>query len=340
MGFASVILTGFFFSVLLTFFVRKYAISRSIMDHPDERTSHDISTPRGGGAAFYILWLLFFPVALLNGWLSWQLALTLVPGSIAIGAIGIFDDHYKIRTSVRFLVHISSAIFTVWAGSGFPSMLINGAEVYLGAFGFIFVVLSIAWSINLFNFLDGIDTYASMEGIMVLTSGGFFFLLAGGYDEALLIFFIVASVTGFLVWNIPPAKIFMGDCGSGFLGFIIAVFAYLGEIKYGIPVVLWIITYSVFWFDALVTLIRRFRVGEEWYRPHKKHAYQRLYQSGWGHGRISFFASLLNLVLICLAVIGYYWPTLQALLLVVSIGLMATVYMAIERKNPMYGKMV
>ncbi|MFP4622491.1 MAG: hypothetical protein ACLFM7_14370, partial [Bacteroidales bacterium] len=160
--------------------------------------------------------------------------------------------------------------------------------------------VGIIWAINLFNFLDGIDGFIGMETAFIALAA---FALFG--NELLLI--LAAAILGFLILNWHPAKIFMGDVGSTFLGFLFAVFCIhynnLGESS----VFTWLILSGLFWFDATYTLYRRWRNGENLSVAHKKHAYQRMVQSGFSHQKTTLYALLVNLLLFAPLALTFYY---------------------------------
>ncbi len=171
----------------------------------------------------------------------------------------------------------------------------------------------------------------------MLGVGGFFLWQAGGAALAIPAWVLAATVAGFLLWNWPRAKIFMGDVGSSVLGFLIAVFALAGEVWFDVPMLLWVILYGVFWFDATLTLLRRMAAGERWYAAHRSHAYQRLHHGGgWSHGRILGGTIALNAVLALIAL----WANVhrEELLWAVLVAFIAltVVYAMVERMAPMY----
>jgi Fuc2NAc and GlcNAc transferase len=151
----------------------------------------------------------------------------------------------------------------------------------------------VLWFINLYNFLDGIDGYAGSEVLFLGIAG---FLLFGGEHFLVLVF----AVLGFLVWNWHKAKIFMGDVGSTLLGYNIAIFTIYYANEEALNLWIWITLFGLFWFDATLTLYRRYKNGEKLSQAHKKHAYQRLTQSGWSHEKVVVFSIFVNVILFCL----------------------------------------
>lgn len=155
----------------------------------------------------------------------------------------------------------------------------------------VFAFFMIVWFINLYNFLDGIDGYAGSEALFLAIAG---LLLFGGEHFIVL----AVSVLGFLFWNWHRAKIFMGDVGSTLLGYTVAIFTiyYANESSQNLWI--WIMLFGLFWFDATLTLFRRYKNGDKLSQAHRKHAYQRLTQSGWSHQKVVIWSIAINLLLL------------------------------------------
>jgi len=163
--------------------------------------------------------------------------------------------------------------------------------------GYVLAVLSIVWTLNLFNFMDGIDGIAASEAVFICGSAWMLSLLpagAAGSVGALALIFCAACL-GFLVWNWPPARIFMGDVGSGYLGFVIAVLAIAADHDDPAAPWPWLILGGVFFVDASVTLVHRALRGERVYEAHRTHAYQWLARR-WGHRRVTVSVGLVNVL--------------------------------------------
>ena len=155
-------------------------------------------------------------------------------------------------------------------------MKLGFATLPLGADDAVLAILAIIWSTNLYNFMDGVDGLAGAQAVLVGTTTAILSTVIGHDDLAIASGMLAASVGGFLVWNWPPAKIFMGDCGSGLLGFFIAVLAIASESRGAVPLLVWVLLMSLFWIDATATLAKRFVSRETWYKAHCSHAYQQL----------------------------------------------------------------
>jgi Fuc2NAc and GlcNAc transferase len=316
----------------------RYAMDKGLMDVPNARSSHQVPTPRGGGIVFVGLWLGAALLTWLRGELSSEAVLLLLPGTVLVAAVGYGDDRYDLSPLWRALVQVIAASITVYFIFFFHAvdkrwdLPIQPWLVMLG------MVFALVWSVNLFNFMDGIDGLAGMEACFIFTVGGWWLWQAGAVTYAYLAWSLVATVAGFLVWNWPPARIFMGDGGSGFLGFLVALFAFIGAIERDIPALLWLIVYGVFWFDATVTLLRRILAGESWYTAHRSHAYQRLHQAGWSHGKVLLAISGINLVLTGAALWANGNREAIPWVLLAAFTLLVGAYWIVERLRPMYFK--
>ncbi len=284
----------FLISLSLTYLIRIVALKKSFLAVPNERSSHSIPTPHGGGIAIAISW--FFGLVYLFAYKSIESSLfyALMAGSV-LCVVSFLDDIYKLSPKIRLFVQASVTYFGLYMLGGLSKIdcgfFVLENQFFANAFAF----LGIMWCINLYNFLDGIDGYAGSEAIFLAIAG---WLLFGGEHFLLLI----ASVAGFLVWNWHRAKIFMGDVGSTLLGYTVAVLALYSQ-NQGTSIIVWLILFGLFWFDATLTLVRRYRNGEKLTMAHRKHAYQRAVQSGLSHDRVVLFAMGINLLLF---ILGYY----------------------------------
>lgn len=278
-------------SIVLTYMIRYYTNKKHILDIPNSRSSHAVPIPRGGGIAIVIVFylgLLFFKEAIDPS--LFQALLCAIP----IAITGLMDDIFTISAKVRLLVQGSFAMLALYflGGVSYIDMklfVLEGWWVNIIAF---FIIL---WMTNLYNFLDGIDGYAASQGIIVGLGLYLFFSSPLGLV-------IVVACLGFLFFNWHKASIFMGDTGSTALGFIFALFSLFDTTDGNIYI--WLILLSVFWFDATLTLIRRFMNHEVLTQAHKKHAYQRLTQSGWSHDHVVLAATTINLLFITLLYFG------------------------------------
>lgn len=300
------ILLGLFLSAFfLTGMMRNYAISRNLLDVPNERSSHAQATPRGGGVAIVITFLLSLSLVWASGGINIKILLAVIGAGILVAVIGFWDDHGHVPRKWRLLVHLFAAIWAVsWI---MQSTNLNIASMTNGAF-LLVSVFFLSWLINLFNFMDGIDGIAGSEALFIALSAGFLVWLAGSTELALIFYGLAASVLGFLIWNWPPARIFMGDVGSGFLGIVLGVLCCAAIALEFVTFWPWLILFGVFLVDASVTLIRRMLRGERWYEAHCTHAYQHAARD-WGHLKVTLFINIINyLWLLPLALLAFFYP--------------------------------
>ena len=291
----------FFLSTVLTQRVKRYALCNSMLDVPNDRSSHTIPTPRGGGLGFSIILLALLPAFVLTSPEQSQLWIALFGGGMLTATVGWIDDRQSLSARTRFVVHLLAGIWTVsWLG-GLPVLQLGQWQLPLGLFGGALAVVGVVWSTNLYNFMDGIDGLAGSQAVIVGLIGGTLFALSGEMAPAVVCWAIAATAGGFLAWNWPPAKIFMGDCGSGLLGFLIAGLALYGENSGSVPLLVWTVLMGVFLCDATATLLARMMAGEKWYKAHCTHAFQRLVKAGLTHRQVTSGIIGVNVLLAVLA---------------------------------------
>ncbi|MBH3415881.1 glycosyltransferase family 4 protein [Pseudomonas putida] len=301
---------------LMTGMLRRYALSRSLLDIPNERSSHTLATPRGGGLSFVITFLVALSV--LGGWgyvtPSVLVSLLGAGGLVALG--GFMDDHGHIAARWRLLGHFIAAGWGLFWIGGLPPITIFGVPLSAAWLSIIIGLLYLVWLLNLYNFMDGIDGIASIEAICVCLGGSLLYWLTGHAQEAVLPMLLAATVAGFLVWNFPPARIFMGDAGSGFLGIVLGLLALMaGWIN---PLLFWgwLILLGVFVVDATFTLARRLLRGDKVYQAHRSHAYQYASRRYAGHRPVSLAVAAINL--------GWLLPVASAVVLLKLDGALGT----------------
>lgn len=261
-------------SFLLTAALRMYAISRSLMDVPNARSSHVVATPRGGGVAIVLAFIMSLVFLYGAGLTSPSIFFAIAGSGIFIAIIGFMDDHGHIAARWRLLGHFAAATWLlVWMG-GLPAIDLFGIQVDLGWAGHVLAAFYLVWLLNLYNFMDGIDGIASVEAISACLGACLLYWLAGLDTLIWGPLLLAVSVAGFLCWNFPPAKIFMGDAGSGFLGITLGGLSLQAAWVYTPMLWGWLILLGVFIVDATFTLIRRLSRAERVYEAHRSHAYQ------------------------------------------------------------------
>lgn len=308
---------AFFLSAGLTGVIRRYALKSNLMDIPNHRSSHIVPTPRGGGLGIVVAYFFVVVAGALLSRISWWVAL-IVLGGLPVAMIGFLDDHHSLKISTRIAVHFISALWILLLIGGPPLLDFGSVAFDWGYIGYPFALLAVAWLINLYNFMDGIDGIAGGEAVVIPAIGGAFLAWQGRGDLVWLSAALSVCSLGFLVWNWPPAKIFMGDIGSGFLGFIFSVLALLSATQDPRLAWFWIILLGVFIVDSTITLLRRMARGERWTRPHCSHAFQ-CAAVRWGHKRTTVTVILIDLFWLApWAVLSQLKPVLIPVALVVS----------------------
>lgn len=289
----------FLISFALTYFIKEYAIKKSLVATVNERSSHTVPTPHGGGIAVAVTWFVGLIYLYLNEQIDPTLFFALIIGAV-IAVVGLVDDIVELKPKTRMIVFTLVGATGLYIIGGLDTLTFGLFDISIPLITSAFAMLLILWYINLTNFIDGIDGYLAMKFLFLSVAG---LLLFGGAHFAVL----GASVLGFLYWNWHKAKIFMGDVGSTLLGYTIAIITlYYANIEAS-NLWIWITLYGVFWFDATLTLVRRKLNGEKLSQAHRKHAYQRLTQAGWSHSKVTLYALGLNLILFLLV---YFIPNI------------------------------
>lgn len=299
------------FSLLLTPLLGKWLSRRGLVDQPGARRSHDAPTPRGGGLATMAAILAALALAPLPISHWWPAAIFVV----GLGLLGWFDDVRDRHPMVRLGIQVVLTGGAVWLVGGVGAVTFLGVPVALPLLWSVLAWIAVIWLTNLHNFMDGADGLAAMQGVWSgLMLGGL--LLTSGQDTAgTLGLALAGAMAGFLVWNRPPARIFMGDAGSMALGAAVAFMALVGAASGTVSIWLSFIVTSVFVVDATATLVMRVGRGQRWYTPHRQHAYQRLIAVGWGHGRVLLLYALINgLIVLPTALIAAAYPELDVVL--------------------------
>lgn len=262
------------FSFALTHVLRRYALHKSLLDIPNGRSSHTLPTPRGGGVAIVISYLVALVWMLWAGLMGRDLFLAMFGAGALIAALGFLDDHGHIAARWRLLGHFFAAAWALFWLGGLPAISVFGMTLEPGLIVNVLTAFYLVWLLNLYNFMDGIDGIASVEAICVCVGAAIIYALSGVATLVWLPILLACAVAGFLLWNFPPAKIFMGDAGSGFLGIMLGCLSLQGAWISSQFLWVWLILLGVFIVDATVTLIRRLVRGDKVYEAHRSHAYQ------------------------------------------------------------------
>ena len=279
----------------LTALLRRYALAKNLLDVPNNRSSHSFPTPRGGGLSIVVTFLLGLSYLWFIFLVGDAVFIGLCGAGIVVAVIGFIDDHGHIAPYWRLLGHFFVASWLVFWLGGLPQITLFGLSVDLGWAGHVLAVVALVWLLNLYNFMDGIDGIAGIEALSsTLVVALLFLFWFKNQEMAVLNLLMFASVLGFLVWNFPPAKIFMGDVGSGFLGLMIGALALNGAYAESVVLWVWFILLGVFIVDSTYTLCRRLLRGDKIYEAHCSHAYQYATRKYGSHLLITFTVWLLT----------------------------------------------
>ncbi|HJW92670.1 MAG TPA: glycosyltransferase family 4 protein [Thermoanaerobaculia bacterium] len=289
----ALLLSSFVIAALLsTAFVeliRVWTHHRQILDHPGHRSSHTQPTPRGGGIAIVALTLFGLAfVQIFRPFTSWTTFAAFTIPALAIAIVSWIDDIRGTPASLRFAIHLGAAICAViWLGR---------LQQILGIAGIAIAIVWIAGLTNAYNFMDGIDGIAGLQAVIAGAAWAFlgfrFAIPLAGLTGAL----IAGASLGFLIHNWSPARIFMGDVGSAFLGFTFAAITVLAAERDPRLAVCGVLLLWPFVLDTTITLIRRALRGERLHEAHRSHLYQRLNQRGWSHAQVSMLYGALGLI--------------------------------------------
>jgi Fuc2NAc and GlcNAc transferase len=301
------------------------------LDVPNARSSHSRPTPRGGGIAIVLASILAWTALVALGAISVRLYAVLLVTGLAVATVGFVDDRRGLSAGVRILVHVAVAALVVASMGGLDRLHWKGEVIHLGWVGSVTTATAIVWFINLFNFMDGIDGLAGSEALFVCAAASAMLCFTAG-DSGLVYVAacLAASAAGFLWWNWPPAKIFMGDVGSGFLGAVIALLLVASARTSRVNEWTALILCTLFFVDATVTLIRRALRGESLPKAHRTHAYQWLSRRWKSHARVTLtFLAINACVLLPAAYLSLRRPEMSvAIAAVVTITFAAVAWMA------------
>lgn len=283
-------------SLILTGGLRRYALSRSIIDIPNARSSHSIPTPRGGGMAIVVAFLVAVPILGTVGLVPWSQLIAVGGAGALIAVIGFMDDHGHIAIRWRLLGHFTAAAWSLaWMG-GLPPIVMFGVNLDLYWCGHILAAIYLVWMLNLYNFMDGIDGIASVEALCVCLGACLIYMLNGMPALVWGPLILAMAVLGFLYWNFPPARIFMGDAGSGFLGIAVGVLSIQAAWESSALLWVWLILLGVFIVDATFTLMRRLIRGDRVYEAHRSHAYQFASRQAGRHLPVTLAVIFINVI--------------------------------------------
>lgn len=272
-----IVIVTFLASLILVPIVKKIAIHINAMDEPNERKIHKVPMPRLGGLAIFLAFLLGY---MLYGEISTQM-LSILIGSFLLILVGIVDDIHSVKARYKLIVQIvAAAIVVLYGDLSFTELSVFGYNIYFNDFfGALLSILFIVAITNAINLIDGLDGLAAgISSIYFLTIAIIAFILnrIGGLD-VIISLIMLGSTLGFLFHNFPPAKIFMGDTGSLFLGFMISIIALLGyKVTTFTSLIVPIIILAIPIFDTVFAILRRLLKGQNIGVADKEHFHHQL----------------------------------------------------------------
>lgn len=310
-----------FISFFLTFIVGRCLRKFGLYDVPTERGMHDFDVVRGGGLAVVICLVLLIGYHLLIGSLDGIIAISMIISLFVIGLLGLYDDFKSLSFKFRLVIHFIAASFLVFI----LQENINNINLHplpiSGGFKYVFFILFIVWFINLYNFMDGINGIASTQAIYFFSSLAALSILIPDISHTIYLGY-AAIFLGFLLWNFPKARIFLGDVGSGSIGVFIAV--NIISISSIDPNLFWIslLLMSIFIVDTTITLFVRILLRQSFHQAHNSHVYQKSALILNSHTSVTliilFFNSVVILPLIA-AFLVYEWDLFYLMLSVYTI---------------------
>ncbi|WP_291226700.1 glycosyl transferase family 4 [Dokdonella sp.] len=279
-----------------------YAHRRRLFDLPGRRRSHAQATPRGGGIGIVVCVI----AASLVFWPNRVEAAALASALALVGLVGWIDDHRGLAARWRLLAHaLAAGILLVAFRSDLSEraadwLAFAGVEpnAALGTLALLLIGVWLVWSVNLHNFMDGIDGILAMQALFVFAVAVVAFAHAGTPPEAIGSAVCLAATCGFLPFNFPRARVFMGDVGSGVLGLLLGLILLGLSLHPRLAAGSGLVAGSAFLIDATCTLLMRIAHGRRWYSAHREHLYQWLVRIGFSHARVVAFYMGWNLLIV------------------------------------------
>lgn len=319
-------LTVFIASVIATGAAYRYARHRQWFAVPNARSSHIVPTPSSGGVGFVAVTLALLALLGWSGRVDRSAVAALLVGGAFVAFIGWLDDRRQLRAGMRAVAYALAAAWAVWSIGGVDHLYLGVISMEFGYWGSLIAFASILAFSNFTNFMDGIDGLVGSFSVIVGGVLALLFFRAGAPGFAAVCAIIALTSLGFLVWNWSPAKIFMGDVGSVFLGFSFATVAVLAEQRRILPALLWVILFAPIVVDAGFTTLRRALRGERWWEAHRTFSYQRAVARGYTHQTVVLNAMLLECALVVLAFVGSSHPTRLLPATAVAVGITSVVW--------------
>ncbi|MDT8429021.1 MAG: glycosyltransferase family 4 protein [Pseudomonadales bacterium] len=291
---AMLLIGVFVLALVLTGLVIRIANRHRLLDIPEQRSAHSQPTPTAGGLAIASAYGCGVLVGYSQGIISADMTILLIPGFILAG-LGLLDDRHYLGVRWRIGTHVLLATLTSLFIGMLPPIPVGSWFLPVGVWSLPVMMMIMVWATNLYNFMDGIDGLAAAQSCFLCLSAAGLIWSGGDHKNSLAFLLLFVASMGFLVWNWSPAKIFMGDTGSGFLGFMLAAMALISIGEARMSPWSWVLLPAVFIVDATTTLLRRLFGGKIWYQAHNCHAYQHAARR-YGHRRVTLAVMAINLL--------------------------------------------
>jgi Fuc2NAc and GlcNAc transferase len=283
-------------SMILTRWIKRQAVRLNLIDIPNHRSSHTQPTPHSGGIGFVISYFVGLTLLLNLGDLPTDLFFALVIGGAGVALVGYLDDLSSLSAVVRLVTHVAAAVWGLYCLGGMPPLDLGVVVWHWGWIGHIVGVIGLTWMINLYNFMDGIDGLAASEAVFVTVFVSALLMDYGAQSIMWASLMLASTCLGFLVWNWPPAKIFMGDVGSGFLGYVLGILALASAAETPRFPLIWLILLGTFVTDTTITLLRRILQHQPFLQAHHNHAYQHAATYLNSHLKVTLAVQAINIV--------------------------------------------
>ena len=308
--------------VFLLSWIFSYILSRhgpaGLLDQPVARSAHQVATPRGGGIAIVSATAVFLVFLYQQHFVSMQELLVLLC-AVPVAVTGFVDDFKGLPVIIRLPVHLMSAFAALLLLGPVPEPFFGGWLLLPAALQSLLLMLALVWLLNLYNFMDGIDGLAAMQSLFVSAAAGLL-LMNQQAGLAWVCAGLFAACLGFMLLNFPPARLFMGDVGSTFLGFFFGLVALISHYQGSLSVWVWVLLMGSFIADTTYTLVRRALSGHRLTEGHSTHAYQHLARRTGAHTSVVLIYVCVNLLwLLPLAWLAVVYPRNGVLLAISGI---------------------
>lgn len=300
--FGELLLSAFSLAALASFVYLRFAMVHGPIAVPNHRSLHRQPIPKGAGVALALASLVCMAALAVRGRLDWRSMNLFVVGGFAVTLAGVADDRLDIPPRFRLLVQLLSiAWICAWLGE-VPPLYFGAASFHLGLPGLVLLVAACTWFFNLYNFVDGTD---GMAGSATAFIGGTMSVVMVGarqYDLAAILAVIAAASIGFLCFNWPPARMFMGEAGTAFISYVLVSVILVSLSREAVSLWIWLIVFAFYFSDTTTTTIIRAVTVRHFYKGHRSHAYQNLARIWESHLRILTLVLVIDLFWVAPAV--------------------------------------